>query len=192
MFSLIYLIVIIAASFLLHTLQCRSVISLKFQLFLLVRIVPPDTIIAWLSILTKCFTICRYKYRELHPNQDVPGIIAYADDVQVTQPKRIRLDLSLSAPRATPVPPPLVSALEEAYSDLYLTKPGSLRASYKSGTRPPRKDSIVKLAGALAQLPACDQLKRVDCVREHGVNVISLTEVEDDFVPTGSIISLQD
>jgi len=110
----------------------------------------------------------------------------------VTQPKRIRLDPSFPAPCAAPVPPPLVSALEEAYSDLYLTKPGSLRASYESGARPPRKDSIVKLAGALAQLPMCDQLKRVDSVREHGVNLISLTEVEDDFVPTGSIISLLD
>ena len=85
-----------------------------------------------------------------------------------------------------------MSALEEAYSDLYLTKPGSLRASYETGARPPRKDSIVKLAGALAQLPEYDQLKRVDSVREHGVNLISLTEDEDDFVPTGTIISLQD
>jgi len=85
-----------------------------------------------------------------------------------------------------------VSALDEAYSDLYLTKPGSLRASYESGARPPRKDSIVKLAGALSQLPMCDQLKRVDSVREHGVNLISLVEVEDDFVPTGSVISLLD
>ena len=107
-------------------------------------------------------------------------------------PKRIRLNLSHPELCATPVPPPLVSALEEAYSDLYLTKPGSLRASYESGTRPPRKDSIVKLAGALAQLPKCDQLKRVDSVRKHGVTVISLTEVEDDFVPTGTVISLQD
>jgi hypothetical protein len=119
-------------------------------------------------------------------------VTAYADDVQVTLPKRIRLDLSQPVICATPVPPPLVSALEEAYSDLYLTKPGSLRASFESGTRPPRKDSIVKLAGALAQLPKCDQLKRVDSVREHGVTVISLTQVEDDFVPTGSVISLQD
>ena len=159
---------------------------------MLVRIVSPDTIIAGLSILTIFFTNFRYKYRELHTNQDVSGVTAYADDVQVTQPKRIRLDLSVHAPHATPVPPPLVSALEEAYSDLYLTKPGSLRASYESGVRPPRKDSIVKLAGALDQLPECDQLKRVDSVREHGVTVISLTEVEDDFVPTGSVISLQD
>ncbi len=115
---------------------------------------------------------------------------AYADDVQVTQPKRIRLEPPLSVPCAAPVPPPLVSALEEAYSDLYLTKPGSLRASYETGSRPPRKDSIVKLA--LAQLPMCDQLKRVDSVREHGVNLISLVETEDDFVPAGSVISLQD
>jgi hypothetical protein len=122
----------------------------------------------------------------------VPGVTAYADDVLVTQPKRIRLDRSHPVISATPVPPPLVSAIEEAYSDLYLTKPGSLRASYESGARPPRKDSIVKLAGALAQLPECDQLKRVDSVREHGVTVISLTEVDDDFVPTGSVISLQD
>ena len=143
-------------------------------------------------ISTIFFTSFRYKYRELHPDLDVPGVTAYADDVQVTQPKRVRLDLSPPATYATPVPPPLVSALEEAYSDLYLTKPGSLRASYESGLRPPRKDSIVKLAGALAQLPECDQLKRVDSVREHGVTVLSLTEVEDDFVPTGSIISLQD
>jgi len=112
---------------------------------------------------------------------------AYADDVQVTQPKRIRLVQS-----AAPVPPPLVSALEEAYSDLYLTKPGSLRASYETGARPPRKDSIVKLAGALAQLPACDQLRRVDSIREHGVNLISLVETEDDFEEVGAIISLQD
>jgi len=110
----------------------------------------------------------------------------------VTNPKRIRLDLLLPAPCTAPVPPPLVSALEEAYSDLYLTKPGSLRASYESGVRPPRKDSIVKLAGALAQLPKYDQLKRVDSVREHGVSLISLTEVEDDFVPTGTVISLND
>jgi hypothetical protein len=117
---------------------------------------------------------------------------AYADDVQVTQPKRIRLDPLLHGPCAAPVPPPLVSALEEAYSDLYLTKPGSLRASYETGARPPRKDSIVKLAGALAQLPECDQLKRVDSIREHGVNLISLIETEDDFVEAGSVISLQD
>ena len=116
----------------------------------------------------------------------------YADDVQVTQPKRIRLDPLLRAPCAVPVPPPLVSALEEAYSDLYLTKPGSLRASYETGAKPPRKDSIVKLAGALAQLPACDQLKRVDSIREHGVNLISLVEVDDDFVLTETVISLQD
>jgi len=45
----------------------------------------------------------------------------YADDVQVTQPKRIRLDPLLMEPCVVPVPPPLVSALEEAYSDLYLT-----------------------------------------------------------------------
>ena len=134
----------------------------------------------------------RYKYRDLHPDHDVPGATAYADDVLVTQPKRIRLDRSYPVISATPVPPPLVSAIEEAYSDLYLTKPGSLRASYESGARPPRKDSIVKLAGALAQLPECDQLKRVDSVREHGVTLISLTEVEDDFVPTGTVISLQD
>jgi len=82
----------------------------------------------------------------------VSGVIAYADDVQMTQPKRIRLEHPHPVPPATPVPPPLVSALEEAYFDLYLTKPGSLRESYESGTRPPRKDSIVKLAGALAQL----------------------------------------
>ncbi len=119
-------------------------------------------------------------------------MIAYADDVQVTQPKRIRLERSLPVQCAVPVPPPLVSALEEAYSDLYLTKPGSLRASYEAGTRPPRKDSIVKLAGALAQLPVCDQLKQVDSVREHGVNLISLVETEDDFVPAGAVISLQD
>ena len=117
---------------------------------------------------------------------------AFADDLQVTQPKRIRLDPAFPAPCAVPVPPPLVSALEEAYSDLYLTKPGSLRASYETGTKPPRKDSIVKLAGALAQLPACDQLKRVDSIREHGVNLISLVETEDDFVEAGTIISLQD
>jgi hypothetical protein len=110
----------------------------------------------------------------------------------VALPKRIRLDLSHPVFCATPVPPPLVSAIEEAYSDLYLTKPGSLGASYESGARPPRKDSIVKLAGALAQLPKCDQLKRVDSVREHGVTLISLTEVDDDFVPTGTVISLQD
>ncbi len=122
----------------------------------------------------------------------MPGVTAYADDVQVTLPKRIRLDCSHPVISATPVPPPLVSAIEEAYSDLYLTKPGSRRASYESGARPPRKDSIVKLAGALAQLPECDQLKRVDSVREHGVTLISLTEVEDDFVPTGTVISLQD
>jgi len=45
----------------------------------------------------------------------------YADDVQVTQPKRIRLDPLLLEACVVPVPPPLVSALEEAYSDLYLT-----------------------------------------------------------------------
>ena len=117
---------------------------------------------------------------------------AFADDLLVTQPKRLRLDSSLPVPRQALVPPPLVSALEEAYSDLYLTKPGSLRASYETGARPPRKDSIVKLAGALAQLPACDQLKRVDSIREHGVNLISLVEVDDDFVPTETVISLQD
>jgi len=128
----------------------------------------------------------------LHPNQDELGATAYADDVRVIPPKRIRLDLSHPVPCATPVPPPLVSALEEGYADLYLTKPGSLHASYESGARPPRKDSIVKLAGALAQLPKCDQLKRVDSVREHGVTVINLTEVENDFVPTGTAISLQD
>jgi len=128
----------------------------------------------------------------LHPDQAEPGVTAYADDVQVTLPKRIRLERSHPVPCATPVPPPLVPAIEEAYSDLYLTKPGSLRASNESGARPPRKDSIVKLAGALAQLPKCDQLKRVDSVREHGVTLISLTEVDDDFVPTGTVISLQD
>ena len=120
-------------------------------------------------------------------------VTAYADDVQVSQPKRMRLDSSIiNAPCTVPVPPPIVSALEEAYSDLYLTKPGSLRASYETGSRPPRKDSIVKLAGALAQLPACDQLKRVDSVREHGVNLISLVETEDDFVEAGTVISLLD
>jgi len=41
-------------------------------------------------------------------------------------------------------------------------------------------------------LPEYDQFKRVDSVREHGVSVISLTKVEDDFVPTGTVISLQD
>jgi len=117
---------------------------------------------------------------------------AYADDVQVSQPKRIRLDPELRVQRAVPVPPPLVSALEEAYSDLYLTKPGSLRISYETGARPPRKDSIVKLAGALAQLPACDQLRRVDSIREHGVNLISLVETEDAFEEAGTVISLQD
>ena len=117
---------------------------------------------------------------------------AFADDLQVTKPKRMRLDGSLPVLHSAPVPPPLVSALEEAYSDLYLTKPGSLRASYETGTSPPRKNSIVKLAGALAQLPACDQLKRVDSVREHGVNLISLVEVNDDFVLNETVISLQD
>ena len=117
---------------------------------------------------------------------------AYADDVQVTQPKRIRLDPGLCVQSAAPVPPPLVSALEEAYSDLYLTKPGSLRASFETGAKTPRKDSIVKLAGALAQLPACDQLKRVDSIREHGLHLISLVETEDDFEEAGTIISLQD
>ena len=124
--------------------------------------------------------------------QDEPEVVAYADDVRVRPHKCIPLDLSHLEPCATPVPPPLVSALEEAYADLYLTKPGSLRASYESGARPPRKDSIVKLAGALAQLPLCDQLTRVDSVRKHGVTVINLTEVEDDFVPTGTVISLQE
>jgi len=134
----------------------------------------------------------RYKYRESHPDQAEPSVTAFADDLQISLPKRIRLDTSHREICVVPVPPPLVSALEEAYSDLYLTKPGSLRASYESGTRPPRKDSIVKLAGALSQLPKCDQLKRVDSVREHGVTVISLTEVEDGFEPTGSVITLQD
>jgi len=134
----------------------------------------------------------RYKYRDLHPDQEGPSVTAFADDLQVTQPKRMRLDSSLPVPHNAPVPPPLVSALEEAYSDLYLTKPGSLRASYETGARPPRKDSIVKLAGALAQLPACDQLKRVDSIREHGVNLISLVEVDDDFVLNETVISLQD
>ncbi len=124
-----------------------------------VRIAPPDTIPALIIALTIAITNFRYKYRELHPDQVEPGVTAYADDVQVTLPKRIGLDISLPTPCAAPVPPPLVSALEEAYSDLYLTKPGSLCASYESGARPPRKDSIVKLAGALAQLPKCDQLK---------------------------------
>ncbi len=134
----------------------------------------------------------RYKYREQHPDQEGPSVTAFADDLQVTQPKRMRLDNSLPVQHSAPVPPPLVSALEEAYSDLYLTKPGSLRASYETGTSPPRKNSIVKLAGALAQLPACDQLKRVDSVREHGVNLISLVEVNDDFVLNETVISLQD
>jgi hypothetical protein len=119
-------------------------------------------------------------------------VTAFADDLQVTHPKRMRLDSSLPVQHNVPVPPPLVSALEEAYSDLYLTKPGSLRASYETGTSPPRKDSIVKLAGALAQLPACDQLKRVDSIREHGVNLISLVEVDEDFVLNETVISLQD
>jgi len=119
-------------------------------------------------------------------------VTAYADDVQVTQPKRMRIERSLPVPCAVPIPPPLVLALEEAYSDLYLTKPGSLRASYETGARPPRKDSIVKLAGALAQLPVCDQLKRVDSIREHGVNLISLVETDDDFVLAETVISLQD
>ena len=134
----------------------------------------------------------RYKYREQHPDQEGPIVTAYADDVQVTQPKRIRLETPTFVPSAAPVPPPIVSALEEAYSDLYLTKPGSLRASYETGARPPRKDSIVKLAGALAQLPVCDQLKRVDSIREHGVNLISLVETDDDFALTETVISLQD
>jgi len=138
------------------------------------------------------FSDFRYKYRNQYPDQEGPSVTAYADDVQVTQPKRIRLDCSLPVQRAAPIPPPLVSALEEAYSDLYLTKPGSLRASYETGARPPRKDSIVKLAGALAQLPMCDQLKRVDSVREHGTNLISLVETEDDFVAAQTVISLQD
>jgi len=139
-----------------------------------------------------CYLIFRYKFRNQPAPQGDPEVVAYADDVQVRPPKRIRLDQSRLEPCVTPVPPPIVSALEEAYSDLYLTKPGSLRASYESGRRPPRKDSIVKLAEALAQFPFCDQLSRVDSVREHGVTVISLTEVDDDFVPTGTVISLQD
>ena len=118
--------------------------------------------------------------------------MTYADDLHVRPLKRIRLDQSHLAPCATPVPAPIVSALEDAYSNLYLTKPGSLRASFESGHRPPRKDSIVKLAGALAQFPFGDQLRRVDSVREHGVTVINLSEVEDDFVPTGTVLSLQD
>jgi len=48
----------------------------------------------------------RYKYRELHPDQDEVGVTVYADDVQVAPPKRICLDLSLHAQCATPVPPP--------------------------------------------------------------------------------------
>ncbi len=124
--------------------------------------------------------------------QEEPEVVAYANDVRVRPRKRIRLDLSHLEPCATPVPPPLVSALEDAYADLYLTKPGSLRASYESGARPPRKDSIIKLAGALAQLPLCDQLTRVDSVRKHGVTVINLVEDDDDFVPAGTVISLQD
>jgi len=136
--------------------------------------------------------VFRYKFRNQPAPEDDQEVVAYADDVQVRPLKRIRLDQSRLEPCVTPVPPPIVSALEEAYSDLYLTKPGSLRASYESGRRPPRKDSIVKLAGALAQFPFADQLSRVDSVREHGVTVISLTEVDDDFEPTGTVISLQD
>ena len=139
-----------------------------------------------------CIFGFRFRFRNQPVTQDGQDVVAYADDLQVRPPKRIRLDQSRLEPCATPVPPPIVSALEEAYSDLYLTKPGSLRASYESGHRPPRKDSIVKLAGALAQFPFCDQLSRVDSVREHGVTMISLTEVDDDFVPTGTVISLQD
>ncbi len=134
----------------------------------------------------------RYKYRNHPAAPDDPEVTVYADDTRVRSVKRIRLDQTCPDPCATPVPPPLVSALEDAYAELYLTKPGSLRASFESGTRPPRKDSIVKLAGALAQFPHCDQLTRVDSVRKHGVTVIDLTEVEDDFVPTGTVISLQD
>ena len=136
--------------------------------------------------------VFRYKFRNQPVPEDDQDVVAYADDVQVRPLKRIRLDQSCLEPCVTPVPPPIVSALEEAYSDLYLTKPGSLRASYESGHRPPRKDSIVKLAKALAQFPYADQLSRIDSVREHGVTVLSLTEVDDDFEPTGTVISLQD
>jgi len=55
--------------------------------------------------------------------------------------KPIRLAQPGSATEDPPVPPPLISALEEALEELYLVRPGSLRQSYKRGQIPPRKDS---------------------------------------------------
>ena len=85
------------------------------------------------------------------------------------------------------VPPPLVSAIEEGYNDLYLVKPGSLRASFEKGLPPPRKDSYVQLVKALSQVPRAGanidyQVKRVDSYRENGVQVISIDEERNELI----------
>ncbi len=119
--------------------------------------------------------------------------------------KRICLDQPPAPDTSVPpLPPPLISALEEAYDSLYLVKPGSLCESYRKGLVLPRKDSYIKLVQALSQVPRYQgnifaQQRKVDLIREVGVNAISINLSDnkaDDFYhdikPDITIISLKD
>jgi len=84
--------------------------------------------------------------------------------------------------------PVLVAELEKGYEALYLCKPGSLQRSHDLGQPPPRNDSSVKVANALAQCPCpprrtgglLQQQKRVYNYRRYGVQIISLADIDED------------
>ena len=82
--------------------------------------------------------------------------------------------------------PVLCAQLERGYEELYLTEPGSLLKSHDLGQPPPRNDSAVKVANALAQCPPrrtaglSQQQQRVENYRRFGVQVISLAVIADD------------
>ena len=63
-------------------------------------------------------------------------------------PKRARVEASLEVAAA-----PFVDRIEDAYSELYLTKDDSLLTSYKSVAPPPMLDSAQKMVKALAVSP---------------------------------------
>lgn len=82
--------------------------------------------------------------------------------------------------------PVLCALIERGYEELYLTEPGSLLKSHDLGQPPPRNDSAVKVANALAQCPPrrtaglSQQQQRVENYRRFGVQVISLAVIADD------------
>ncbi len=73
-----------------------------------------------------------------------------------------------------PVSPALVNELEQAYEELYLCTPRSLRVAYARGDNPPHRNSATKYLAAINSTPGwsrsiSQQLERVRVIRDRGL-----------------------